>query len=115
MGRQICAGGSASGASKPASTTAAFRSRQGQKRNPPLQPGGLETFIGGLSVELKPDSFLSRGAFLPSRRHRAGRVADDHGAVNYYRIAETAIALSCRLTFALVGWWEIADGISRAR
>jgi hypothetical protein len=76
MGRQICAGGSASGASKPASTTTAFRSRQGQKRNPPLQPGGLETFIGGLNAELKPDSFLSRGVFpafaVPSCRPGGG-------------------------------------------
>jgi hypothetical protein len=46
--------------------------------------------------------------------HRAGRIADQCAPMIYYRIAEIAIALSSGLTFALVGWWEIADGISRA-
>jgi hypothetical protein len=34
--------------------------------------------------------------------------------MSYYRIAEMAIALSFGLTFAAVGWWEIAEEISRA-
>jgi hypothetical protein len=32
--------------------------------------------------------------------------------MSYYRIAEVAVALS--LTFAVVGWWEIAGEIWRA-
>jgi hypothetical protein len=34
--------------------------------------------------------------------------------MSYYRFAETAVALCFGLTFALVGWWEIAGEISRA-
>jgi len=34
--------------------------------------------------------------------------------MSYYRLAEIAAALGFGLTFAAVGWWEIADGISRA-
>jgi hypothetical protein len=48
--------------------------------------------------------------FLPRRRHRTGRIADDRGAMNYDRI-EIAVALCCGVTFALVGWWEIARDI----
>jgi hypothetical protein len=33
--------------------------------------------------------------------------------MSYYRTAEMAIALSFGLTFALVGWWEIAGLIWR--
>jgi hypothetical protein len=31
--------------------------------------------------------------------------------MSYYRIAETAVALSFGLGFAAIGWWEIAAGI----
>jgi hypothetical protein len=33
--------------------------------------------------------------------------------MNYYRFAEIA-AVCFGLTFAVIGWWEIANGISRA-
>jgi hypothetical protein len=33
--------------------------------------------------------------------------------MSYYRFAEIAIALCFGLTFALVGWWEIAEPIWR--
>jgi hypothetical protein len=33
--------------------------------------------------------------------------------MSYYRFAEIAIALCFGLTFALVGWWEIAELIWR--
>jgi hypothetical protein len=33
--------------------------------------------------------------------------------MSYYRFAETAIALCFGLTFAIVGWWEIAEPIWR--
>jgi hypothetical protein len=53
-------------------------------------------------------------AAVAKGRHRAGGIADERGPMSYYRIAEMAIALSFGLTFALVGWREIAEGISRA-
>jgi hypothetical protein len=31
--------------------------------------------------------------------------------MRYYRFAETAVAVCLGLTFALVGWWEIARDI----
>jgi hypothetical protein len=34
--------------------------------------------------------------------------------MSYYRFAEIAAALCFGLTFAAVGWWEIADGVWRA-
>jgi hypothetical protein len=33
--------------------------------------------------------------------------------MSYYRFAEIAIALCFGLTFAIVGWWEIAEPIWR--
>ena len=52
--------------------------------------------------------------FLSKARagHRTGRTAGEHEPMNYYRIAEMAVALC--FTFALVGWWEIAEDISRS-
>jgi hypothetical protein len=51
------------------------------------------------------------GVFLPWAGHRAGRIAGDPTPMRYYRSAEMAIALSFGLTFALVGWWEIAGQV----
>jgi hypothetical protein len=34
--------------------------------------------------------------------------------MSYYRFAETAIALSFGLAFALVGWWDIVGSIFSA-
>ena len=31
--------------------------------------------------------------------------------MKYYRFAEMAVALCFGLTFALLGWWEMAEGI----
>jgi hypothetical protein len=67
--------------------------------------------LSSIDVEI---GSLANDFFLPWGRHRAGRIADQCAPMIYYRIAEIAIALSSGLTFALVGWWEIADGISRA-
>jgi hypothetical protein len=76
--------------------------------------GGSEILNCGVSAGPKPESFHSCGVFLPRVRHRVGRTAEEREPMNYYRFAEMAVALSFGLTFALLGWWEIAEGISRA-
>jgi hypothetical protein len=61
-----------------------------------------------------PPRVQANNVFLPWGRHRAGRIADEHGPMGYFRIAEMAIALISGLTFALVGWWEIVGEILSA-
>jgi hypothetical protein len=58
--------------------------------------------------------FHTNGILLPWGSHRAGRVADQRGLMSCYRIAEMAVALSFGLTFAFVGWWDIAGSIWNA-
>jgi hypothetical protein len=40
-------------------------------------------------------------------------MAAEREPMSYYRFAEMAVALCFGLTFALVGWWEIAGPIWR--
>jgi hypothetical protein len=61
VGRQIREACFTSGASKPASTTtAAFRTRQSQKKNPPSYSGGREICPSGVSAGPKPRAVLER-------------------------------------------------------